>query len=1096
MRKKKGLGGEQDARYALVRLQSKIFLSAFTREDVRGYMSTFLKYSRIDELQKRLPQLLKTKKISESLCPLRWNLSSIIDESRFKLEESRLAILYRAEIESSSSILNDFFGLSRGFEIALLYGDYERCLKLLDDIYNVSGYSMWLIRSRILVLSKMGRLDDMNSYYEECRERADSGFSSFFFNCFVFLATNPLLHSQRVIKSAVDELDASGSEDWADFFSLLLLPSPIFRAQREMSCFHVIQLFPLVDRVCLIEQLAANNSAIGAASNSVEDVARCIAKSRGQRGDVLDLDELARKYESEGYSEVISSIENVTDVDPSSIVRSANLVAKSQAITGASEGATHRSPIRDLVAALRALYSLEGPPARLLDSIRSLILQLQYLSFGRNLILLMYQVLPNQTGANDRAFVSRRAIFMEGNPTAWLNALAGNGDPLISHDYLLGDELIPAHRRVKRKVRELCRTGDADALRSALDQYKSLAPLSRDYCELASSVLLEVNDISALISICGMALSENQSSHSAFPLRQLVDHIERGSIADVDALLVINAYVRNVSKSKGYLLNEAFEEFLFANGVEAPSDLTSEHIDVKKLSVVLRDVCSLDNLDFLSIYQSSSDVRAERIRILDRVLQAGGLKPEQHRDEVEDILLQALVDSAATEISAQKIYVDDQELRRRLIDDVKSLFDLYRASGESSDRDFIRLEDAGGDETRRAALVGDKNTTLQKIYSSVRDSFLFDEKYGLDKNLSAEIRHGFFSNLMRSKLGARHLLTEKGADGEYKENVYWREVNGILIDRALEEIDHNLRWFSTEFNYSLARAEEWMKVTIQPDSARVFQYATYGDTFLPIKKFADSASDADSLLEYIIESLWQRTEEHLAEMRARLDGDFRQEIDRLFEELIGRLEAQRGDTSLSELIRAIRLARNEVKEDISVVREWFKRSEAMSGRARTLRELVAISVECYSRVRGIDVQLNFEKSDGLIDISLGAKESKSLVLALMNLYENAISHSGLGTQTPISLRARSNSSVGWELSVLNPVTDVVCNKLLDGGLLSIQERISDPASSRLVMMEGGSGLRKVINQLGDVSQDCDLTIQLEGGAFAASISYGKRNIAS
>ncbi len=1089
----RGETGAQEAKLATVRLQSNVLLSAFTRDDVLSHASAVLKFTPAHELQRRLSQLLKKRKVAVSLFPGKCELSDILSGNRFRLNDERLALLYRAGIEQHSEMLARYFALSREFELSLLYGNYSACLALLDEVYEVSGYSMWLIQSRILVLSKMGRLDDMNNYHGDCRDGAANGLASFFFNCFVFLATNPLLHSKRVMKSAADELETSGSGEWADLFKLMLLPSPLFSAHRKMSCFSAIQSFPLVDQVRLIEQLAANNFAMGEGNGALDEVVRSISKVRGNMGVASGLDDLAKKYEGEQYSEVLSSIDFGSNQDAIGIIRSVNLVAKSQAIMGISESPASRSPIRDLVASLRGLYCLEGPPTRYLDTIRSLILQFQYLSFGRSLILLMYQVLQNQGEAVERVFAAQRAIYMDSSETAWLKALAEERDPLISHEYLLSDSEIPHHRQVKRRIRKLCKESDASGVRAALESYKAIAPLSRDYCELASSVLSELDEIPALIEICGVALSENQSSHSALPLKRLVDYIEANGISDVNSLLVINAYVRNVSAAKAYLLNETFEEFLAENGVDSPGQLSPGQIGAKKLNVVLKDVCTLDNLDFLSIYQSSSDVRAERIKILDRVLQSGGIKPDQHRDEVEDILLQALVDSAATEISAQKIYVDDQELRRRLVDEVKSLFDLYRASDESPDRNFITVEDVEGSDTQRAALVGDKNTTLQKIYSSVRNSFLFDERFGLDKNLSAEIRHGFFSNLMRSKLIARHLLTEKDAGGEYKENLYWKEVNGILIDSALSDIDQNLRWFSSEFNAALARAEEWMKVTVQPDDARVFQYAIYNDTFLPIKKFADSAQDAENLLDYIISSLWQATDQHLAEMRNRLDAAFRQEIDKLFEELIGRLEAAKGDTSLYELIHSIRLARNEVKEDISVVREWFKRSEVMSGRARNLRELVAISVECYSRVRGIEVQLNFESGGGLIDISLAGQESKSLVLALMNLYENAISHSGLGIKTPISLRARSSPGVAWELSVLNPVTEEVCGALLKGGLLSIQNRISDPASANLVLVEGGSGLRKVINQLLDVSPNCELSIRLEGDAFAASISYGENS---
>jgi len=1090
LKKNRPHGSLRDAKDALVRLQSNIFLSAFSREDVRGYMSTFLRHSAEHEVRRRLPGLLSKQKISASICVIRRDGARLLDADKFRIDEPRLAILYKAVLESHKDVLKDFYSKAEIFEISLLYGNYDQALGLLDEIFELSGYSFWLIRSRMLVLAKAGRLEEMNKYCEECKARSIEGFPSFLYNCFMLLATNPLLHSRRVIQSSIDELGATGAYQWADLLALMLAPSPASRPPGQLSCFSVLQLFPLVDQAVLIEQLAANNFANGDLAEHIKDINTDLAALKPPEESGPQLDRLAREYERENYAAVFAAIENPGVLAAKPLVQSANLAAKSLAISsGASLGGL-RGTIKELVSALKGLYSLDASPRRHLDSIRSIALQMQHLSAGSNLALLLYQVLPNQCEPEERRFAAARAAYLDPRPSNWLAALTKATDPLIDHDYQLTDSEIPQHRKIKREIRHFCKKGDLSSVLERLAAYGRCTPLPRDYFEIASSTLVSLDDLSSLIAICGSALAERQSAYSAFPLRMLVEFIESNSMSDVDSLLVVNAYVRNVSTSKDYLLNETFEAFLEENGVGMPSQLVTEQLGADKVNVVLKDICSLDNLDFLSVYESSSDVRAERIRILDRLLSLSGIKPEQHREEVEDILLQALVDNAATEISVQKVDVNDQELRRRLLDDVSSLFHLNKSSGDSSDRDFIRV-DAGDDaDLRKAALVGDRNTTLQKLYSVVRDAFLFDEKHGLDKSLSAEVRHGFFSNLMRSKLDARNLLTEKDEEGKFKVNVYWREVNGILVDEVLHDLDEHLRWFSTEFNLLLTRAEEWMKVTINPDSDRVFQYAMYGDLFIPMKEFADSVSEPERILDHILDFLWCRTEECLSRIRDLLDGRFRDDVDNLFEGLIQRIERTRGEISLADLLGAIRLARNEVREDISIVKEWFKRSEALSGKARTLRDLVAISIECYSRVRRIQVKLAFEKGDGLIGISLQGKESKALVVSLMNLYENAITHSGFGTQTQVSLSARSLPANGWELAVINPVTSDVESRLSSGGLEAVQRRLSDPCFERLVLIEGGgTGLRKVMNQLADVSEKCGLTIKSEGRDFIASFNY-------
>lgn len=1094
MKKKVGVsGGARVARNALVRLQSNVLLPMYSSETIRSYLSNVIRYSPAQGLRRSLLALVKRAKVLESISPVRRDIGKLFLPGRIDAEDQRLMELQYAVFTGSRELLSDFFREEKVFETCLLYGDYDQALRTLDAIFESTGYSFWLVRSRILVLARSGRLDEMNEYCDECKKKSADSLSPFLLNCFVFLATNPLLHYRRVIRNSVEELAVNGPDAWADLLALMLTPSPIARKPQDLVCFPLLHTLPIIDQVLLVEQLASNNMALPIIDRRLAPIYYLIQSIRDNKSEGRDPNETAATYEDGRYGEVIEQINYPNHATPSQVIQSVNLVAKSIAIT-AGQGENLKGIVKELVTSLRGLYSLDSSPKRYVDAIMATALQMQHLTFGPSVTLLLYQVLPNQWNDDDRKFAAARVKTLEATPSMWLCGLAGEDDPLISHDYLLPDTQLPRHRVVKRDIRERCGAGDVVGVTSRLNEYKSSSPLVRDYYEIASSALTSLGELQTLVGICGTALADGQAAYSAFPLKMLVDYIEQNAISNVDSLLVINAYVRNVSSTKDYLLNETFEAFLGDSGVRSPSQLAGclddqGVVDAQKINVVLRDICTVDVLDFLSIYESSNDVRAERIRLLDQLLSRGGIKPERHRDEVEAILLQSLVDSAATEISVQKIDVNEQELKVKLIEDISSLFHLYKSSEDTPDRDYIRLDEGEGVSTQRAVVVGDRNTTLQKIYQTVRQAFLYDEKHGLDKNLSAEIRHGFFSNLMRSKLDARMLLTEMSDDGEYKSNAYWREVNAILVDDALDELDRHLKWFSAEFNLLLAKAEEWMKVSTSPETSRVFVYAMYKDDFEPLKDFADRAETPSEVLDHIFEHLWSTTEDRLRRVRELLDGELRTDIERLFDDLLHRIEVQRGVTPLADLNSAIRAAKNEVREDISVVKEWFRRGEPLSGRARTVRDLVAISIECYNRVRRIQVKLEFDHGEGLIDISLEGKESKALVVSLMNLYENAISHSGHGTQTPVTLRVKTLVSGGWQLKVSNPTTADVLQGLAGGVLVSIQSRINDPSSVNLVTTEGGTGLRKVVNQLGDVGEKCSLAIGLEAGDFVASITY-------
>jgi polyhydroxyalkanoate synthesis regulator phasin len=1087
MRKNSARSENRAYRDSLVALKDNVTLSVMSIGNVRLHFSRFMSLGDDASFRRELRYIVEKVKVRDALGLYVKDLAKIDHKSQLKVAGGRLASLLQALVRAENARLQEFYLLADRFESEFLYGEFDRALVTLDEVFELTGYSLWLMRNRILVLARAGRLDDMKQYCEECKSRSDDALVRYLLNCFLFLATNPLLHSKRVVFITIDELASAGLKKTSDLLSLILAPSLIVRSQKALDCISTLHFLPLVDQVVLSKQLAANNAA--ASGQDVASQARVSSAAGGsmRAGNKSQIEEIARQYERGEYLEVIDSITTPTSLSAQDAIAAANLVAKSMEISGSKLGAYPKGPLRDIVIALRGLYSMDPAPSQHIDTLSATALQMHHLSFGASIVLLPYQALPMQYEEVERVFAARKAWHLEAVPSSWLTALTKHGDPLLAHEYASTE--LPIHRHIKQQIRAACSSGDRSAVYEKLENYRGAAPLKRDFYEIASSSLSRIGDLDTLISICATALADKQTSFSAFPMHALVHHIETSGRAQIDDVIVVNAFVKNFSTDKDYLLNETYEEFLQHKGVERPSEIDALSEDELKMNVLLRDISSVETLDFLNAFTSSNDVRAERIRILDLLVDRGAISQEQHRTEVEEVLLQALVDSAATEFTMHKIDVNDQALRRRLADDVRSMFSLYKSSDDSSAGDYIRVDEEPDGDTTAAALVGDRNTTLQKIYSLVRDAFLYDDKHGLDKNLSTEIRHGFFANLMRSKPEQLNLLVEKDEHGEYKTNQYWRDANELITDAVLDEIDSHFAWFSAEFNSLLGEVEEWMKVTTGLSTDRVFSFPLLGDRFLPMKAFADSIQDSDRLLDFMLGSMWQQTEKHLHEIRERLDRKFRNELDSLFEGLIQRVDVTRGETHLSELLSAIRQARNGAREDVSTVKEWFRRSESLSGQSRTLQEVVAISIECYSRVRSIDVKPSFAADTTLAEISFKGRESKALVVALMNLYENCIRHSGYGKETPVSLHAGPVGAKGWHLRVENPVAQYMERMLLEGGMADTQRRLNDPSFAGLVRTEGGSGLRKVLNQLSAVGDKCELSITLEGGNFIAAIEY-------
>ncbi|MFK5173528.1 hypothetical protein ACI3QN_13525, partial [Propionibacterium freudenreichii] len=67
---------------------------------------------------------------------------------------------------------------------------------------------------------------------------------------------------------------------------------------------------------------------------------------------------------------------------------------------------------------------------------------------------------------------------------------------------------------------------------------------------------------------------------------------------------------------------------------------------------------------------------------------------------------------------------------------------------------------------------GDKNIIVGRIINTLLVEYFNNKEVGLDINLSSEIRHGFFGNLICSSPQSKHLITELDENGNYKSNDY------------------------------------------------------------------------------------------------------------------------------------------------------------------------------------------------------------------------------------------------------------------------------------------------------------------------------------
>lgn len=994
------------------------------------------------------------------------------------------------------------------YEASFLKGEFGEASANLKALTDRLGESLWSIRANIALLSQQGKIDEMEEYVEQCKARSTHPFIRLTFNWFLLVASDPLLHLEKTLIIAIRELAEGGERDWAKMVELLLIPKAMGLLRLDEPCFHVIHTLPLVDQIWLIETMASDTRSADPHPSHLflQELAQDIEEMKDEVRNELGIDKktlitslskIVSLYEQEDYEELSRVYRSLK---PSAEFEFAvlNIVAKIQAQSQVRI-IPEKSPLAKIVNNLAEIYSINSSPKKLRDDHLSQVANLNGFSGFEVLDTALCLAMPNgiAEALTKKISQSLSSSAVATPMTSWI------GDQkafTLALRYQSECASLPAHRRLKQRIIQVAGDPEAsyDTLDNLLDQYQEECRLKKDALEITSAAYLSTKRLSELISFAARELAIDVNTYAALPMAAMMALVESESFHSLEAVVIAHVYVTYIDRKKEYVLNETFEQYLEAEDVDRPSALF-DRLDCNDplVAIFFKDISALDVMDYLGSYETSSELRAERISILDHLLDKGVIDQEAHDLEEDEILGQIVVDAGAAHFNESKIDINTTELKKLVSGDFKPLMALYKSLDESHADRFIRIEGAEEDDepAQRAIAVGDRKTTLLRAINLVQNAFLFDEKYGLDKNLSTEIRHGFFSNLMRVRLEEKHLLTEADATGKYVSNQFWLAANALLNPDILESVDLDLATFSERFNNLVREAEEWMKIATDGHERgrRVFSYTIGLDDFSKLEVDALNMS-ADDFLDVVINLFLKNTYFFLSQVREKLNVEFRRNVLDLLDNLADSIVASKRGAAMLELMAAIEQARHGIQEDITVAAEWFKPSDTSVVSARPIPDLIDISVECFRRIGGVAFHPIIEYIEGPVVAKVNGADVKDFILVLVTLFENSFRRSGLGKDTPVLI----NFSAGYEvfsLRISNSISPDRRSQYSEDFIKDLDARMRSPKSIALMRKEGGTGLSKVFNQLRLISQNFDVQLGVNDFGFTVEIKHGNKNIA-
>jgi hypothetical protein len=1095
-------------------LSNPITSGALDAESFDVALQTVLITEPPERLAEKLAIVARTSKFKSRFNAFKGNLIEIQPSDVFLTGDRPSEpgwILYSQLIESNRERIQKYLDTRPVIEAAIVMGDYEQALKTLDQLRAEAGDGYWYLRLKILLHSLLGRSEEVNELCQNLQKTSRFiGYMAAAYQLIIGTNKGALLHWREMVGAVVREYTQAGMEDAAAVIGILCSPNPLLSTDDYSEGFRGLQGLQAIDLYeglvailrelrCMPEGEAAKYlprpSTLARIQRSVRDplLADLTDAQSIESGDCeIFVNQVTALYEQGEYFQVLAEVQNYS-LRSSLPLPILTVVAKSLARISPSERLSGEGLFVETVNALSSIYRLDDTSRQAKDDLVSWIIRLHGLPCSLEIQAHLYMALPYGYLEKDVRRAAQLSCLSTKSATPLALQLAGN-DAVGFLGRRIGEDSdpIPRERAARWSVQALIEANSpVEEVELALKDVEASAGLQKDLLEIYTTAYFKYNEEERLIPVAARHLLGNYHSHLSLPLGRLVDVIERQRISTLDAAIVCFHYLRYVSSDKDYVLNECVEELLHSCECDRPSEMLASIDRLNEAEAFFfRDICSLEVLDYLSCFSDTDMLRAERVQILDNLLDRGEISTESRMQEVEELVEEAIVEADTNRINGPKIYVDDGVIAKQVHEEIRALYSSYikaKSSKESDDK-LTLLHSASLPNETVAFATGRRSELLVRMFSVVRNAFLFEEMHGLDKNLSTEIRHGFFSNLMRSRLEKAALLTEIDKASLVRPNVYWRDANSFFTNPILNRFDEILYEFSKSWALLLDKTETLMQISVATGEEGInIELSTVDFDGLADK--VGRSQSAGHAIEAILSLMWKLVEKQLQILRERLDQEFRASANKLIDELDRDLSEACNDAPRLKMADAIQRSRTLINEDVTTVTEWFQRSRISGFERRSFDHVIRTAVSSFERVKGVVGNFILNISWDVSKISVPSMEVRPVIIAFINLLDNCFRHSGYGRNTKVVI----NATVIGEMvhaEVINELSAEQGEKIKSSHLSKVNEEIRAERSFVLLRAEGGSGVFKAFNQIKNGRSKNDVILSRRDEQVVAKVIYG------
>jgi hypothetical protein len=628
-------------------------------------------------------------------------------------------------------------------------------------------------------------------------------------------------------------------------------------------------------------------------------------------------------------------------------------------------------------------------------------------------------------------------------------------------------------------------------------------PIESDYLKTQSNIYISQGKALEAIDFAINEYLRNKNAFLHLPIKdlcRLTSEISRSSQDEfLSCLIILDIYGRELASQFDDQKSDIFEDFLISCNTHKPSMIFQSQTLNSKEIYFLRNICTPTLLDNIIYFSNNDEVIHERVSIIDLLIET--LKHTQEAEvealniEKDKVVEGLFADKLRAKIETGKLYVDVQALESHRTHLYRSLFEKAKQikggvlldtiedrENVTTSNDVFQISKSDSDEIPLVIAANDKTELITKIYNQCVKDFALNDDYGLDKYLSAEIRHNVFVGQIRSCFEKANLITERSEQG-YTTNTYWMTKYHYVSQNVTSNVDEVLKAFSNSIDNILLEINEKFKVSTRAEDDCIFNFATYYARVQKVSSIASSCDSFEAFFSELIEYMWDLSGEFAKSAQSIINDVLTKRVNTEIERLESSISAVKGDAAMVNLMDEIRAVRSSFSKEVELVINWFRFVGSNDSHSHErLGVVIEATVSAFESIYGRkDLEIQFIQARS--NISLNYREARSLFISLFTAMENASAYRAAGT--PISIE---HSCIGsQDIIEITNVIDARHQPKCAETFISSQKARWLNKELRLSRAEGGSGLYKMSNMLSNSSDGFCFEIKINKNYFTAIV---------